>query len=245
MFNFYMEILRMNKLSGRLHDMIRLIQLSIRLQMGERHRLIIPALLIWPGIHILFFTFGWRVTGFVEADAQNFLIGFPLYCLAAGMGGRIIANDLEQRTLEVAYTVPDGNYRVWSSKLYGAILLLVLSEAALAILSAVFLVSIDLYAVLGAFKGALFYLVLGMMLGALFKNELTAIIITLLLCALNLGWTGSRWSPLFNPLTLTGMSNSDVYHQAMQNYQGYLLLTVILLLFSFSLVGKRESMLGG
>src|SRR5690606_31978279 len=129
----------------------------------------VPVLaLAWPAYQALAIVAGWRGQSFDAADAQNGLIGLPLVVLGIGLGVRIIAAEIEQRTLEVTYTVPGGASRVWISKLAAAALALLVAEALLAGITAAFFTPFPFVALYGAFQGAVFYLVLAAGLGALF-----------------------------------------------------------------------------
>src|SRR5690606_17354318 len=109
--------------------------------------------LIWPAYQALNLLLGWRPQSFEPADAQNALIGFPLTVLGIGLGVRIIAAEIEQRTLEVTYTVPGGARRVWIAKLAAAAVLLLVAELLLAAVTAAFFTPFPLSALHGAFQG--------------------------------------------------------------------------------------------
>src|SRR5688572_6104726 len=126
---------------ARLIDGVLLIKLSLRWQLGRRVWLAPVLALGWPAYHALSLLLGWRDTRFAPADAQTFLIGLPLIVLAIGLGVGIIAGEIEQRTLEVTYTVPGGARRVWLAKLLAASLPLLAAAALLAILTAAFFTS--------------------------------------------------------------------------------------------------------
>src|SRR5215207_5653087 len=110
----------MRKPAESLADIAMLLRLSLRLQLG-RMLWLVPALALpWPLYHGLTVMAGWRELPFDAADVQNGLIGIPLAVLAIGLGVRVVADEIEQRTLEVAYTVPGGARRVWIAKLGAA-----------------------------------------------------------------------------------------------------------------------------
>ena len=124
---------------ARIMDRLELLRLSTRLQLGRRAWLVPALALIWPAYRAASLLFGWRQQSFTEDDVQNGLIGVPIYLLAVGLGVRIIASEIEQRTLEVTYTVPGGAKRVWMAKLVGALLPLAVAGLLIAVLTAVFL----------------------------------------------------------------------------------------------------------
>ena len=232
------------KLNRWLLDHLLLIQLAMRLQMGRRFWLIPMLALAWPAFQSFRLLVGNGVQGFNESAAQNILIGFPLYVLAIGMGVRIIAGEIEQRTLEVTYTVPGGSQRVWVAKLIAVFAPLMLTEALLSVITAIFFTSFPLMALYGALQGALFYLVLAMGLGALFRSELAAA----LACAAILGLNGianvGRLSPLFNPIAVQNTDPTEILAWTIQNRIGYALAIVALAVLACARAERRERLLG-
>jgi hypothetical protein len=229
-------------------DNLLLLWLSLRLQLGRRFWLVPLLALLWPGYHALSLLLGWREQSFGAGDAQNVLIGFPLVILAIGLGVRIIASEIEQRTLEVTYTVPGGAHRVWISKLVAAAVPLLIAEALLAIVAAAFFTEYPLASLYGAFQGAAFYLVLAMGLGALLRSEITATLVAAVVLAINGFGTGfgdlaTRWSPFFNPLSLPNASPADVLAWTVQNRVGVALLVVALTLLACTRAERREQLL--
>ena len=53
---------------------------------------------------------------------QYTIIGLPLTVLAIFFGVRVIAGELDERSLEIAYTIPGGSERLWLAKLFSAFL---------------------------------------------------------------------------------------------------------------------------
>jgi hypothetical protein len=232
----------------RLIDGLLLIKLSLRWQLGRRVWLAPALALGWPAYHALSLLAGWRDTRFAPADAQNFLIGFPLIVLAIGLGVGIIAGEIEHRTLEVTYTVPGGARRVWLAKLLATALPLLLAGALLAVITAAFFTSYPPLALYGALQGAAFYLVLAMGLGALLKSEITAALLAAMALFLNglLGGFGEiqrRWSPLFNPLGFTEADPSELLDWTIQNRIGVALLILALFALSCVRAERREQLL--
>lgn len=235
----------MAKITGQLTDWLLLLKLSIHVQLGRRYWLLLVAALLWPLSQALFLLLGWRTKGFTAEDAQNFLIGAPLYCLAIGLGVRIIAHEIEQRTLEVGYTIPGGARRVWLSKMIAASGLLLVIEMPLALGTSVFFTAFPALAFYAAFQGAVFYLVVAMWAGAWLKNELAAVLFTLIIGAINLNMTGSRWSPLFNPLESTEAGADELLAWSLQNHIGFALVIIIMAALAFSRADRREQLLAG
>jgi hypothetical protein len=238
----------MRNLSTRLRDGVQLLKLSLRWQLGRRAWLAAALALGWPAYHAFTLLVGWQETRFAPADAQNFLIGFPMVVIAIGLGVRIIAGEIEQRTLEVTYTVPGGARRVWVSKLLAAALPVVAAGALLAVITAAIFTSYPLVALYGALQGAVFYLVLAMGLGALVKSEMTAALLSGIVLFINgfltqFGEFERRWSPLFNPLRVRDSDASELVAWTIQNRIGIALLILALVLLSCVRAERREQLL--
>ena len=225
-----------------------LLKLSLRWQLGGRVWFVPALALGWPAYQAVSLLVGWNDARFTPADAQNFLIGFPLIVIAIGLGVRIIAGEIEERTLEVTYTVPGGARRVWLSKLLAAALPLLAAGALLAVVTAAFFTSYPLLALYGALQGAAFYLVLAMGFGALLKSELTAALVTAMVLFANGFLTGfgdfqRRWSPLFNPLAVDDPNSSELLAWTIQNRIGVALLILALVALSCVRAERREQLL--
>jgi hypothetical protein len=238
----------MQQLTNRLIDVALLLRLSLKLQFG-RWAWIVPLIaLLWPAYHALSLVAGWRDVGFEPADAQSGLIGLPLYLLAIGLGVRIIAGEIEQRTLEVTYTVPGGAQRVWVSKFFAALLPLVAAEILLAIVCAAFFTSFPPMALYGALQGTVFYLALGMGLGALARSEITAALVAVIVLFFNglitgFGEAQFRWSPFFNPLGVPEENQPELLGWTLQNRIGIALLVLALIALAGARAERREELL--
>lgn len=238
----------MGAAAQRLVDGVQLLKLSLRWQLGRRAWLAPALALGWPAYQALSVLAGWTDGRFAAADAQNFLIGLPLIVIAIGLGVRIIAGEIEQRTLEVTYTVPGGARRVWLSKLLAAALVLLVAGAALAVVTAAFFTSYPLLALYGALQGAVFYLVLATGLGALLKSEITAALVTAMVLFFNgflsgFGNVQRRWSPLFNPFGVADANASDLLAWTIQNRIGVALLILAIVALSCVRAERREQLL--
>ena len=235
----------------RLADTVALIRLSARVVGGRRYWLAPLLPLIWPAFHAVRLWQGWRDEGaFEPVDVQVFLIGLPLTVLAIALGGRVIAGEVDRRTLEIAYTVPGGAHRVWLAKLAATTLILIAAELLMAGLVWLLLTSYPPWTLYGTLQGALFYLVLAMAFAALCKNEITGAMVTVAFLVLNAFLTGfggnqSRLSPFFNPLTLDNVNPSDVLAWTVQNRLGFVLAIAAVMALAFSRAQRREKMLGG
>ena len=232
----------------RVRDFLMLAWLALRLQLGRRFWIVPLLTLAWLGYQAFRLLVGWRQQSFAPVDAQNTLIGIPLVIVAIGIGVRVIAGEIEQRTLEVTYTVPGGARRVWIAKIAAAALPILMAEAALAAITAAFFTSFPIGALYGALQGALFYLVLSMGLGALSRSEITGALLASLLFAFNgfatgFGELSTRWSPLFNPLGADGASPAEVFAWTLQNRIGVALLVLALIALACTRAERREQLL--
>ena len=238
----------MRNAAGKLVDTLMLLRLSLRLQLGRRSWIVPLLALAWPAYQALTLLAGWRPLSFSAAEAQNGLIGFPLVVLGIGLGVRIIAGEIEQRTLEVTYTVPGGARRVWISKLFSAALSLLVAGVLLALITAAFFTPYPLMSLYGALQGAVFYLVLAMGLGALFRSEITAALVAAVVLTINGFLTGfgdvpRRWSPLFNPLAVRDANPTEVLAWTVQNRIGVALMILALVALSCARAERREQLL--
>ena len=226
--------------------MITAIRLSAVLVAGPRHWLLPLAPLAWLAVQAGLLFAG--RAAFEPAAAQNTLIGLPLAVLATLLGGRIIAGELDQRTLEIAYTVPGGAHRVWLGKLAAAGLMLLASLSLTAALTFTFFTPFPIVStVYGAGQGAAFHLVVAMGFATLFRSEAAGAMATLGVLALNLrtATVGSRISPYWNPLTVQGADADQLLAMAVQNRIGMAFVIAAIVALSFARAERRETMLGG
>lgn len=238
----------MSALKDRLRDALMLVWLALRLELGRQFWIAPLLTLAWPGYQAFSLLVGWRQQSFEPADAQNTLIGIPLMIVAIGIGVRIIASEIEQRTLEVTYTVPGGARRVCIAKLAAAAIPIMMAEAMLAVITAALFTPYPPAALYGAFQGAAFYLVVAMGLGALFRSEITAALVASVLLGVNgfatgFGELSTRWSPLYNPLRAAGANPADVFAWTLQNRIGVALIVVALTALACTRAERREQLL--
>jgi hypothetical protein len=187
--------------------------------------------------------------GIEPSSAQGTLIGVPLTLLAAFLGIRVIAGEIEGRTLEIAYTVPGGCERVWWAKLLGSVLILIASEALLAAAAFAFFTPYPATALYGALQAALFYLVLAMGLATLFRSEAAGAMGVAAVLALNglitgFGENQVRASPFWNPDALADADPTELLAWTLQNRIGTILAMAAIVALTFMRANRRERMLG-
>jgi hypothetical protein len=238
-----------NNLFSRLADHLRLVNLSARLVAGRRFWIAPLLPLLWSAFQALRLLVGWQEERFEAEDAQNVLIGLPLVVLAIGFGVRIIAGEMDRRTLEIAYTVPGGSHRVWLAKTAACLVLLICSEVLLAITTFILFTSFPLWALYGALQASVFYLVLAMALSVLFRSEITGAMGTVAVLAFNglisgFGDNQMRISPFFNIVALRERDMINQIPWALQNHIGFALVIAGIAALAFARAEQREKLLG-
>ena len=215
---------------------------------GHRFWLLPLIPLAWPGLLAGAGWVGLADDEFEPASAQGALIGLPLTVLAIFLGVRVIAGEADNRSLEIAYTVPGGCNRVWRAKLAGAVLLLLIAEGLLGAVAWLFFTPFPLHALYGALQPAVFYMVLAMALATLFRSEIAGAMVTAVVLAFNgiisgFGQNQVRISPFWNPLAAEGDA-ATLLAAAVQNRIGVALATAGVLALAFMRANRRERMLG-
>lgn len=235
---------------GRLADLVELLHLSLKLQLGKFYWAWPLLPLVWPALIFIA-----EFIGFANFDtptsrfAQNFYIGVPVYFLAVGIGMQLISSEIESRTLEVCYTVPGGAQRIWLAKLASALLLVCAAILLLALFCRVVYTPFPLAALYRVLQGALFFLCLSMGAGALFRNKMTAGLASIVVMFFTGAFTGfgeihPRYTPFFNPLGLAqSLSTEELFYYLLQNHLGFALLSATLAILTFARVERRELML--
>ena len=185
---------------------------------------------------------------FEPKDAQGVLIGLPTTVLAIFLGVRIIAGEIDGRSLEIAYTVPGGCVRLWWAKLAGTVLMLAFAEVLLAVFVALFFTGFPPAALYGALQPAVFYLVLAMGMATLFRSEVAGALAAAAILGLNGLITDGgdhqiRISPFWNPLAVGSGNPAEILAWTVQNRIGIALLTAGLLALAFMRANRRERML--
>lgn len=179
---------------------------------------------------------------------QGLVLGVPMSLLGIFLGIRVIAGEIDDRSLELAYTVPGGSERLWRIKLIAAVTMLLVMEATLALVTVTLITGFPLGALYGAFQAACFYLVLSLSLATLFRSQIGGGVFTVILLGINGALTGFgnvqlRGSPFFNPHVIVGADSTDLLAWTVQNRVGMLLLMAGILSLAFMRANRRERML--
>ena len=179
---------------------------------------------------------------------QGLVLGVPMALLGIFLGIRVIAGEIDDRSLELAYTVPGGSERLWRIKLIAAVTMLLVMEATLALVTVTWITGFPLGALYGAFQAGCFYLVLSLSLATLFRSQIGGGVFTVILLGINGVLTGFgnaqlRGSPFFNPYVIVGADSTDLLAWTVQNRIGMLLLMAGILSLAFMRANRRERML--
>ena len=187
--------------------------------------------------------------GFEPVNVQVGLMGIPMAVLAVILGLRIIAGEMDGRSLEIAYTVPGGCQRVWWAKLAASVLILVAAEALLAlVVYFLFIEDFPFVALYGALQGAVFYLALSMAFATLFRSEVAGAMATaavLVFDLLILGNNGVRASPFWNPSAVQNPDPELLLTMTVDNRIGVAIAIALIIGLAFMRANRRERMLGG
>lgn len=205
---------------------------------------------VWLSFHTVFEQATWITI--TASDVQNRLIGLPLSILAAVLGLRIIAGEINARTIEIIYTVPGGANRVWTIKLLASLTMIVATELVLALYTWFVFTHFPIEALLGAFLAATFFLVVSMGFSALFRSEVSGAIIAALLfgiCFLILSVPDQSaqkfklFVPFFNPYAANMDESANILAMILQNRIGFFLTTMGLICLSYMRGERREKLL--
>lgn len=224
---------------------------AIVLMAGRRWWLLPLIPLAWPIlVRIVFLLDGESIEP--EAVAGT-LIGVPLAALGIFLGMRVIAGEIDDGSLEVAYTVPGGVGKLWFVKLAASLAILIAAECLLAITAMVLFNPFPPGALYSALQAGTFYLVLATAFGALFRGEAAAAMATGVVLAFNamisdFGGNQVVISPFFNPDMLaaepeTMLSPGEIFARTLQNRIGMLLVMAGILSLAFMRANRRERML--
>lgn len=223
---------------------IALLRYALIMQFGRRIWLVACLPFMWLVLQQLLLWAGWH-ENFTADMVQNSLIGFPLYCFAIACGVRVVAADIEHRTLEVALSASGGAWQIWTVKTLAAALLLgcsllIMSLACWLLLSNFSSTEFPWIALIGVSKALLFFLIMSVYVGSRIKSELPALAIMLGVLALGLAQSDQFWSPLFNPLNTNMLEQYSTYQIATWTQRNHVLCATLLALIVWLLHSRSE-----
>ena len=225
---------------------LEFLRLLLVMMTGRRYYVLPLLPLLWTVVQaVLMFVDDTRMD---PADVQGTLIGVPLAALGLFLGVRVIAAEIDERSIEIAYTVPGGAERLWWWKLAAAGCLLVVAEALLA-LAALTFTTYPIGSLYGALQSGVAGLVLAMGFATLFRNEIAGAIATTAVFVLmgmfsNFGDNPTRASAFFNPYGIDQLATSQVFAWTLQNRVGMFLAMAAVVSLTFMRANRRERMLG-
>lgn len=220
----------------------RIMFYSAHLLAGRKFWIIIFLPLLWLVIRALFIIFGSAEK--LGPENAHYLMSIPLSVVGMGLGIRIIAGEIDSRTLEIAFTVPGGCHRIWLAKIATAVSMLLVSEILLTLCTMIFFTSVTPGTFYGVLQGSVFYLIMGMAFSTFFRSEITGAMGIIVLFAINLMiGAGSRVSPFFNPLAMESTEKAQALSYTVQNRIFFLIFIAVVTLLTFSRVERREKML--
>ena len=162
----------------------KLLRLALLIVAGRRFWLLPLLPLGWLAVVRIIMFMDPSLT-FDDTSVQGPLLAVPLTLLAVFLGIRIIAGEIEDRSLEIAYTVPGGCKRIWYTKLLAASGVIISAEILLASAVFVFITPFPAGVLYGALQAAGFYLILAMAMATLFRSEAAGAMATAAVLGLN------------------------------------------------------------
>lgn len=206
---------------------------------------------IWLGVFTFFEHDSINVINSLTAsDVQNRLLSMPLAILGGILGLRIIAGEINSRTIEIIYTVPGGANRVWTIKLLAALSMIVITELVMAVYIWFYFTHFPIEALLGAFLAAFFFLVVSMGFSALFRSEVSGAIVAALIFAVSLliiqgpsENPAKIFSPFFNPYASNVDESASLLALILQNRIGFFLVILGLICLAYMRGERREKLL--
>lgn len=218
---------------------------SARQLASRRYWLVAVVPLAWPLLLYALLFVGDGGGGYTQRAVQGLLIGLPLAALGIFLGVRVIAAEIDQRTLEIAYTVPGGASRIWTAKLIAAGLLMLAAELTLAGAVFLLLTSFSFESLAASLEVGLFFLVLATGSGALFRGTISGALAATVVLGVALVFAGSPYSPFWSPTLVPELDPAQLQALWLRNRLGYLLLGAAVLALAYSRAERRERMLGG
>jgi ABC-type transport system involved in multi-copper enzyme maturation permease subunit len=227
----------------------KLLRLSLLVIAGRRFWLLPLLPLVWLGVVRILMLIDSSMV-YDDTSVQGPLLAVPLTLLAVFLGIRIIAGEIEDRSLEIAYTVPGGCKRIWFTKLIAAGLVIVSAEILVASAVYVFITPFPAGVLYGALQAAGFYLILAMAMATLFRSEAAGAMATAAVLGMNgaitdFGDNQIRISPFWNPYAMEDTDPTELFAWTLQNHIGILLAIVAIGSLAFMRANRREHMLGG
>ena len=186
----------------------------------------------------------------IRDEGIQFRLAVPLAFVGLFLGLRIIASEINARTLEIVYTVPGGAEKVWWVKILASLMILLLTEAVMGVYAWFLITPYNLESLYGALQVGVFYMAVAMGFSTLFRSEVAGAIVAVVLLGLNLVWTEfgreQYWlSPLYNPHAINDQVLKAIVVETLRNRIFIALVTIMIFSLAFLRGNRREKLLSG
>lgn len=186
----------------------------------------------------------------IRDEGVAFRLSVPLAVVGLFLGLRIIASEINARTLEIVYTVPGGAEKVWWVKILASLMILLLTEAIMAVYIWFLITPYNLESLYGALQVGVFYMSVAMGFSTLFRSEVSGAIVAVVALGLNIVVTNfgreQHWlSPIYNPHIIDNEGLRALIAETLRNR--IFIALVILMIFSLAFLrgNRREKLLSG
>lgn len=186
----------------------------------------------------------------IRDEGIQFRLAVPLGFVGLFLGLRIIASEINARTLEIVYTVPGGAEKVWWVKILASLMILLLTEAVMGVYAWFLITPYNLESLYGALQVGMFYMAVAMGFSTLFRSEVAGAIVAVVALGLNIVFTEfgreQHWlSPIYNPHAIDNEVLKTIIVETLRNR--IIMALAILLIFSLAFLrgNRREKLLSG
>lgn len=186
----------------------------------------------------------------IRDEGIQFRLAVPLAFVGLFLGLRIIASEINARTLEIVYTVPGGAEKVWWVKILASLMILLLTEAVMGVYAWFLITPYNLESLYGALQAGVFYMAVAMGFSTLFKSEVAGAIVAVVVLGLNLVFTEfgreQIWfSPIYNPHAINDQVLKTIVVETIRNRIFIALVTIMIFSLAFLRGNRREKLLSG
>lgn len=186
----------------------------------------------------------------IRDEGIQFRLAVPLAFVGLFLGLRIIASEINARTLEIVYTVPGGAERVWWIKILASLMILLMTEAVMGVYAWFLITPYNLESLYGALQVGVFYMAVAMGFSTLFRSEVAGAIVAVVLLGLNLVLTEfgreQHWlSPIYNPHAINDQVLKAIVVETLRNRIFIALVTIMIFSLAFLRGNRREKLLSG
>lgn len=186
----------------------------------------------------------------IRDEGIAFRLSIPLAVVGLFLGLRIIASEINARTLEIVYTVPGGAEKVWWVKILASLMILLLTEAIMAVYTWFLITPYNLESLYGALQVGVFYMSVAMGFSALFRSEVSGAIVAVVALGFNIVFTEfgreQYWlSPIYNPHAIDNEGLRAIIAETLRNRIFIGLVTLMIFSLAFLRGNRREKLLSG